>query len=106
MLPGLLWTLVTWTSSSLAESPGTLPGGAKVVYSGVGVTTFNRLTQNGEAVLRDREVRSRLDLYGSYGLTDRLQVSVSAPVVHSFVVDDPDELPCPNLLSAEGYCET
>lgn len=101
MLLGLLFLL-----SARAESPGTLPGGSKVIYTGVGVTSFNRLTQNGEVRVRDREVRPRGELYGSLGLTDRLQLSASVPLVGSFVVDNPDELPCPDLLADEGYCET
>ena len=102
MLLSLLLTLL----AARAESPGTLPGGAAVVYTGAGVTTFNRLTQDGEVQLRDREVRLRGDLYGSVGLTDRLQLSASAPLVASFVVDNPDELPCPGLLQSEGYCDS
>lgn len=102
MLPLLLAVL----GLAHAESPGVLSKGAAVLYSGAGLTTFGQLTQNGEVVTRDRELRPRLDLYGSLGLLDGLQASVSAPLVYSTVLDDPGELPCPGLLQSEGYCES
>jgi hypothetical protein len=89
-----------------AESAGTLPKGSEVVYTGLGFTTFSQLDQGGGITERDRELRTRLDLYGSLGLTDALQLSLSAPVVYSTIADDPDNLPCPGLLPGEGYCES
>lgn len=89
-----------------AESAGTLPEGSQVVYTGLGLTTFSALDQGSGVVERDRGLRTRLDLYGSLGLTDAMQLSLSAPVIYSTVADDPDNLPCPNLLPGEGYCES
>lgn len=89
-----------------AESPSTLPAGSKVLYSGLGVSTFSQLDQGGGTTARDRAVKPRLDLYGSMGLTERVQLSLSAPLAMGFVVDAPDRLPCPNLLQDENYCST
>jgi len=86
---------------AMADEPTTLPAGSASVYSGVGVSTFRRLNDS----LRDRSVKARLDLYGSYGLHDRLQLSLSAPLLYGTVVDDPDTLPCPGVLASEGYCD-
>lgn len=98
------WML--WLGVAQAESAGTLPGGSQVVYTGLGLTTFSQLDQGGGVTERDRELRGRLDLYGSLGLTDALQLSLSAPVVASTIADDPNHLPCPGLLPGEGYCES
>ena len=97
--------LLVLLSTVRAESPGVLPEGSQVVYTGAGVTTFNQMTQSGEVTTRDREVRIRGDLYGSVGLADRLQLSASVPAVVSFIADSPERLPCPGLLQDEGYCE-
>lgn len=104
-------SLALWILGAQAESPGVLPKGAAVVYAGGGGTTFGTLRQTTaagttEVVDRDRELRPRLDLYGSLGLTEGLQLSASVPVVASWVADDPALLPCPDLLQSEGYCES
>jgi len=101
---GLLLASSLLSTSARAESPGTLPAGSKVVYAGGGFTTFNSLTQGDEVVVRDRELRFRGDLYGSLGLTERFQLSMSVPLVYSTIADNPDELPCPDLLASEDYC--
>ena len=99
-------SLLLFVGAAHAESAGTLPKGSEVVYTGLGFTTFSQLDQGGGIAERDRELRTRLDLYGSLGLTDALQLSLSAPVVHSTIADDADNLPCPDLLPGEGYCES
>ncbi len=101
---GLL--LLATTAPARAESPGVLPKGSEVVYAGGGFTSFSSLTQGDTTVERDRELRFRGDLYGSFGLTDRLQVSASVPLIYSTIADDSALLPCPNLLQAEGHCES
>ncbi len=101
----MLLTALLLSAVSRAESPGTLSKGAKVLYAGAGLSSFSQLDQDGSTTQRDRGVRSRADLYGSFGLTDALQVSASVPVVYSAIVDATDTLPCPGLLPAEGYCE-
>lgn len=101
--------MIAWlilSTLALAESPGTLPGGSKVIYAGGGLTTFNALEQGGEAQVRDRELRFRGDVYGALGLSDRFQVSASVPLVYSSIIDNPDEMPCPNVLASEGYCDS
>lgn len=99
-----LLPLLALLTTAHAESPGTLPGGSKVIYAGGGFTTFSDLTQGDEVVERDRELRFRGDLYGSVGLTDRVQLSASVPLVYSTIADDPEQLPCPDLLASEDYC--
>lgn len=102
-MTGLAWLL--WTGLAVAESPGTLPAGSRVVYAGGGYTSFSELDQGGTVVERDRGQRMRADLYGSAGLTERFQLSASVPLVYSQVADDPSLAPCPELLPAEGYCD-
>ena len=107
----MLLSLALLVAPAGAESPGVLPKGSEVVYSGAGFTTFGSLKQRdaagrSEVVQRDRELRPRVDLYGSLGLTDGLQLSASVPVVGSVVSDDPALQPCPQLLQSEGYCDS
>ena len=99
----MIWWLL---SVALAEAPSTIPKGSKVLYSGVGLSTFSRLDQGAGTQTRDRAVKPRLDLYGSWGAAEWLQLSLSAPLQMGVVLDDPDLLPCPNLLSEEDYCST
>lgn len=92
----LLWLLtMAW-----ADEPTTMPQGAASVYTGLGGSSFRRLNDG----VRDRSVKVRADLYGAYAVHDRLQLSLSAPLLYGTVIDDPDQQPCPNLLTAESYC--
>jgi len=84
-----------------ADEPTTLPQGSATIYSGLGLSTFSQL----DGTQRDRSVLARADLYGSYGVHERLQLSLSAPILYGTVLDDPSQLPCPNLLTDEGYCD-
>lgn len=103
----VLTSLVMLSGLAYAESPGTLPKGSEVVYAGAGVTTFSQLDQGGGSTDRDRELRTRADLYGSMGVTERFQLSASIPLVYSTVVDrGADIWPCPEFLPGEGYCES
>ena len=107
----MLLSLALLVALASAESPGVLPRGSEVIYSGVGFSTFSALQQTdaagqSETVERDRELRPRVDLYGSFGLTDGLQVSASVPVVGSVIAEDAAVGPCPELLQSEGYCES
>jgi hypothetical protein len=77
---------------ALAETGSVLPAGALVGYTGVGVSTF---ATGAGPQLRDRQLRSRLDLYGAWGLGRRLQVSVDAPVVYNAVIPIGSRGPCP-----------
>jgi len=88
--------------AACAESAHTLPGGAATVYAGAGLGTF----QYGSSGLsRDRQWRARVDLYGAYGLSDRLQLSLDAPLVRNWVQDDPGEGPCPTGAYEGDYCD-
>lgn len=95
-----MWMMLAATMA-LADEPTTLPAGSASVYSGAGVSSFRRLDDN----VRDRSVKARVDLWGGVGLHERLQLSLSAPLLYGAVVDDPAQLPCPNLLTAESYCD-
>jgi hypothetical protein len=96
---------VLWSATAHAESAGTLPKGSEVIYAGLGLTTFAKLDRGNGVEDRDREVRPRLDLYGSLGLTERLQISLSVPVVYSTVIDDPDAQPCGVFYPEPTYCD-
>jgi hypothetical protein len=50
-------------------------------------------------------VKVRADLWGGVGLHERLQLTASMPLLYGAVVDDPAQLPCPNLLASESYCD-
>lgn len=91
----VLWWVgaVALLGAARAESAFVAPGGTGLVAVGVGLSTF----QHGSAgVIRDRQVRPRLDLYGAWGLGERWQVSADLPVVAAFVVEHPDRGPCPS----------
>ncbi len=93
MLPLLL------SSLSFADSAAPLPDGGTAVYGGLAAYTWRKLrfdTDPEKDSTLDRDLTFRLDLYASHGFTDRLSMNVSAPVVWSQVVDDPETNPCPN----------
>jgi hypothetical protein len=74
-------------SLALAEYAGTLPGHAVVVYGGPALTTYRQLSvgtapPGGDL---DRAMQARLDLYGAWGASDRLQLAAYVPVVYSTV---------------------
>jgi len=101
-LTGLAW--LAWLSTpAAAESAGTLPAGAAVVYGGLGVGTFH---YGSSGAIRDRQWRTRADLYGAYGVSDRLQLSLDGPFVVNGVQDDPAEGPCPTEGYEGDYCDT
>lgn len=94
-----------------AESGWTLPEGAHVLYGGLGANTFSQLRfvddAEGQQTI-DRGLRTRLDLYGATGLTDRLQLSAYVPVVHARVIDTVDRGPCPDGVGSSteaDYCD-
>ena len=90
----LLLTLIP----AKAASPWTLPEGATSVYAGVGVSTF---ATGMSGFSRDRYLQSRLALWAGRGLGERTQLSLSLPLVHTRVLEDPDEGPCPS----GDYCK-
>jgi hypothetical protein len=77
-----------------AESGAVLPAGAGVGYAGVGLSTF----ETGSSGLpRDRQLRSRLDLYCAWGVARRLQLSVDVPLVYNTTVAIEGRGPCPGV---------
>ena len=86
-----------------AESAGTLPAGAVTLYGGVGLGTFQ---YGSSGMLRDRQWRPRVDLYGALGVTERLQVSLDGPFAAVWVQEKADEGPCPTDGYEGDYCDT
>ncbi len=85
----MLLALLTFAN---AESADTLGRGDKVVYAGVGGSTF-QYGSSGE--LRDRQGRARLDTYASMGLGPRFQLAVDLPLVRTgILIDHADRPPC------------
>ena len=82
-----------------AESASTLPAGGRVVYGGVGVTTFE---YGSAAIIRDRQYRARLDLFAAAGLTERWELRAALPVFQTWVQEHADRGPCP---SSSDYCD-
>jgi len=115
-LPPLLLALLLaagLTGDARAESAGTLPSGADVVYLGVGGATYASIDVNDGAAVsegaRDRAYKLRLDTYYAHGFTDRFQLSAwAAPAAAGFVTDTAG-LPCPDIGERggayEGYCD-
>ncbi len=115
MLQLLLTSLLLSVPSAHADSAAVLPEGSKVVYAGLGVSTFRHLsygdgtTTNGAGEIvqdgrLDRLVKPRLDLYASMGIKPWLQLSAWAPVVASFALTDDSTGPCPDQ-GPEGFCD-
>lgn len=95
-----MWpALFFWISTPAAAGPWLLPEGAETVYVGAGVGTF-RTGMSG--FTRDRQIQLRAAGFAAVGLPGQLEASVSVPVVASFVVEDPEQGPCP----AVDYCAT
>ncbi len=93
------------------ESGWTLPDGAHVLYGGLGANTFSQLQfaddVEGQQTI-DRGLRTRVDLFGATGLTDRLQLSAYVPVVHAQVLDTEGRGPCPDGVGTStevDYCD-
>ena len=79
--------LLASCSLALAEYAGTIPGHSVVVYGGPALTTYQQLSvgtapPGGNL---DRALQTRLDLYGAWGASDRLQLAAYVPVVYSTV---------------------
>ena len=84
--------LLALFSLAHAESADTLSAGAKVLYAGIGSSTFQ---YGSSGNLRDRQVRARLDTYAAVGLGERFQLAVDAPFLRSgILVDFEDRPPC------------
>lgn len=83
-----------------AESAWVLEPGGKVVYGGVGMSTFATGVSGGE---RDRQYRARIDTYGAIGLREGLQLAVDVPFVRTGVLIDHEGVsPCP---SSTDFCD-
>lgn len=85
-----MWWLMS--TVALAESAWIMEPGARVVYGGLGVSTFATGVTGGA---RDRQYRARIDTYGALGLREGLQLSVDLPVVRTGVIDTEGVAPCP-----------
>jgi hypothetical protein len=90
------------TGLALAESAGTLPAGSAVAYGGLALGSFQ---YGSSGLIRDRQLRARADLYGAVGLTDRLQLSLDAPVMRTWVLELEDRGPCPTDGYEGDYCD-
>ena len=99
--------LVSLVMLAAAEPAAVMDKGALVAYAGVGATTYAWLNTGDEGgTEQQREVtralQSRLDLFGAWVPTDRLQLVLYAPVVYSTVLDTDEAAPC---TGATGNCE-
>lgn len=92
----MIWLCVA--ALALAESPYVLPQGGATAYGGLGLSTFE---SGASGLPRDRQLRSRVDLYGAYGILDVLQLSADAPLVHNRVMEL-GRAPCP---TEDDYCD-
>ncbi|MCB9746458.1 MAG: hypothetical protein H6740_28025 [Alphaproteobacteria bacterium] len=94
-----LGLLLSLCGVAAAESAWVHPRGAYTLYGGLGYGTFQ---YGSSGLIRDRQMRGRVDLYGAVGLGHRLQLSVDAPLIHAWVLEHEDRGPCPR----EGdYCD-
>lgn len=84
---------------ALAGGPDQLGAGQRVVYTGVGASTFE---YGSSGDLRDRPLQSRVDLYAAAGLHPRLELSVYAAPSHSRVIP----MGRPPCAFEEGYCDS
>lgn len=92
-----MWLLLC--AAAHAESAWILEPGGRVVYGGVGVSTFATGVTGGA---RDRQYRARVDTYGALGLREGLQLSVDLPLVRTGVIDADGVAPCP---TDSDYCD-
>lgn len=77
---------------ALAESAATFPQGGASLYAGLGAYSFQKLRLGADPADTStlyRDVTARAELYGGVGVTDRLMVTLSVPLVHSRVLDPP-----------------
>lgn len=79
--------------------PGVLPAGSAALYGGLGMSTWSvGMSRNP----RDPAAIFRLDTWSGVGLTEHLQLSGGVPLVHSRILSDGPDPPCPP--NEADYC--
>jgi len=88
-----------------AETASTLPDGSTAAWVALGGGTFRQIRHaTGEVYDLDRAAQLRLEGWYGVGLSDRLQLSASLPVVFN-TVRIVDGNPCQTAAPIPDYCE-
>lgn len=90
--------LLSLSNLAMAESAATFPAGGVSLYGGVGLYSFQKLrigAEPAETSTLYRDVTARAELYAAAGVTDRLMLTLGAPVVYSTVLEHPELGACP-----------
>jgi len=93
-----MWIALSVLTVAHAD-PGLLPKGSAALYGGAGMSTWSvGMSRNP----RDPAAIFRADTWAGYGLGDHVQITGGLPVVHSRILVDGPDRPCPN--NEADYC--
>jgi len=94
-----MWLALAMLGVAQAD-PGLLPRGSAALYGGLGSSLWTvGMSRNP----RDPASIFRIDAWGGYGVTDHVQLSGGLPLVHSRIVVDGPNRPCPS--PEDDYCQ-